>query len=53
MTGHILNWSEIIVGNHKFSCKMRESIEIKRHITIHQERKPTIEIHILTTSWMT
>ena len=30
----------LAVDNHKFSCKMRESIEIEKHNTIIQEGKP-------------
>ena len=32
--------SILATENHKFSRKMRESIEIEKHNTIDQERKP-------------
>ncbi len=36
-------WDEaniLAIDSHKFSCKMRESIEIEKHNTIDQEGKP-------------
>ena len=38
-----IKWDEatiFVIDSHKFSRKMRESIEIEKHNTIHQEGKP-------------
>ena len=40
---HRIKWNEasiLAIDNHKFSRKMRESIEIEKHSTIDQEGKP-------------
>ena len=40
---HRIKWNEatiLAIDNHKFSRKMRESIEIEKHSTIDQEDKP-------------
>ena len=40
---HRIKWNEasiLVTENHKFSHKMRESIEIEKHNTIDQEEKP-------------
>ena len=40
---HCIKWNEasiLATENHKFSHKMRESIEIEKHNTIDQEEKP-------------
>jgi hypothetical protein len=41
--GHRMKWYEatiLAIDSHKFSRKMRESIEIEKHNTIDQEEKP-------------
>ena len=40
---HLIKWNEatiLAMDNHKFSRKMRESIEIEKNSTINQEGKP-------------
>ena len=40
---HLIKWNEatiLAMDNHKFSRKMRESIEIEKHSTTDQEGKP-------------
>ena len=40
---HRIEWNEtsiLVTESHKFSCKKRESIEMKKHSTIDQEGKP-------------
>ena len=47
---HRIKWNEVSIlatESHKFSRKMRESIEIEKHSTIDQEGKP------LDSTWRT
>ena len=40
---HRIKWNEasiIATESHKFTCKMRESVEIEKHSVIDQEGKP-------------
>ena len=40
---HHIKWDEVnilAIDSHRFSCKMRESIEIEKHNMIDQEGKP-------------
>ena len=47
---HRIKWDEaniLAMDSHRFSCKMRESIEIEKHNTIDQEGKPLQSFSIL------